>query len=175
MKVSRNKDVSALDLMNRLAKDPEWARQDARRREEKEALESDLRREEVPLIDDLAKVNVIVGSVWDLVNDKRPYPGAIPVLVGHLGRRYSIPIVEGIARALTVPEARGIANAAILEGLWRSAGTSDSRVRWALANAVSAIASPGDQEEIERLMVDDRLSDVRHLLLVGLNRAARPN
>jgi tetratricopeptide (TPR) repeat protein len=49
---------------------------------EREAREAELRKAEQPLMGDLAKVGVSVGSVYDLVNTRASYPEA-PVLLQH--------------------------------------------------------------------------------------------
>jgi len=60
-----------------------------------------------------ARLNVT--SVWDLVNTRAPYPEAIPVLLEWLPRVRHPRIKEGIVRALTVKEARGVAGKLLID------------------------------------------------------------
>jgi hypothetical protein len=67
------------------------------------------RAEDDLVVADLKEAGVNVGSVWDLVNTSGGYPTAIPIISSHLNRGYSLKYLDGLVRALTVPEARGIA------------------------------------------------------------------
>jgi hypothetical protein len=69
--------------------------------------ELEYRIAEAPLVEELNGLGVHVSSVWDLVNTAKPYPEAIPLLLDHLCRAYPDRILEGIARALAVPDASG--------------------------------------------------------------------
>jgi hypothetical protein len=134
MKSKSSKSISAAELMNRLQSDPEWVRENAKREaEHKAAVEQrreELRPEETPLLAELASVGVKVDSIWDLVNAKWSYPTAIPVLSAYLRRVHHPLLREGIARALTVPEARGAAAQVILSELQRPHDRSPHAVRW---------------------------------------------
>jgi hypothetical protein len=107
---------------------------------------------------------VKVDSVWDLVNATRPYAAAIPVLTAHLQRVRHAVLREGIARALTVPEARGEGARVMLSELQRPIGESPHPVRWALANALAVAGDGSVVNEIKALAVDDRYADVRERL-----------
>jgi hypothetical protein len=102
-----------------------------------------------------------VKSVWDLVNATAPYPGAVPVLLQHLSRRYPAPIRERIARALGVREAL-FARAALMLA-YRC--EQDSRVKDGLAIAVAATA---DIDDIIALLRDWDQGPSRLLLLSRL-------
>ena len=168
MKFKASKSMSAAELMNRLQSDPDWVRQNAEREaRHKAAVEErreEMRPEQTPLVTDLAAAGIKVDSVWDLVNAKGPYPAAIPVLATHLQRVRHPVLREGIARALTVPEARGAAARVILEELQRSSGESPHSVRWALANALTVAGDQSIVGEIKALIADDQYADVRERL-----------
>lgn len=168
MKFKPTKSMSAAELMGHLQSDPEWVRQNAER-EARHKAEVEQRREEMkpehtPLLADLAVAGVKVDSVWDLVNEKRPYPTAIPVLTAHLQRARNSVLREGIGRALTVPEARGASARVILSELQRPISESPHSVRWVLANALTVAGDSGMVNELKALIVDDRYADVRERL-----------
>jgi hypothetical protein len=173
--------MTAGELMNRLQSDPEWVRENARREAEFKArveqLESEMAPEEKPLLADLASVGIQVETVWDLVNAKWDYPAAIPILAAHLQQVRHPRVREGIARALTVPEARGAAARVILAELQRADNSSSemqcaigrpSEARWALANALTVVADKSMADAIEALIADDRYADVRERLKTAL-------
>ena len=153
--------IGAWELMQQLQADPEWvARRDAReaKRAKAEAL---FKIEEEPIIADLAASGVEVDDVWDLVNTNASYPAAIPVLLDHLRRSYHVRIREGIIRALTVKEAKGLAGDAILNELRRE---TDSENRWVLANALTVVAERKNAAAIEALLADPTYEDVSERL-----------
>jgi hypothetical protein len=174
MKSKRSKSMSAADLMGRLLSDPEWVRENAKREaEHKAAIEQrreELRPEQAPLLADLASVGIEVDSVWDLVNAKWSYPAAIPVLCAYLQRVRHPLLREGIIRALTVPEARGVCGRVILSELQRPNGQSPHAVRWVLANALTVVADETMAGAIERLVADDEYADVREWLTTALRK-----
>ena len=165
--------MSAAELMARLQSDPEFVRKNEQREAQRKEMEAQLGAEEQALVAELAGVGVRVASVWDLVNEKSSYAAAIPVLTRHVKLPYHPKIREGIARALTVKEARGSAGGVILDELQR-ADEKSHEVRWALANALTEAADNGMAAEIEALVTDDRFNDVREVLKLALkNLAAR--
>ena len=147
MKPKLSKSMSAGELMSRLQSDPEWVRKNAEREANRITIakqrREEVREEETPLLADLVAVGINVESIWDLVNTKSAYPAAIPILSEYLQRVKHPRLREGIARALTVREARGAGGHVVLTELQRSTEQSPHAVRWALANALTVIANAG--------------------------------
>lgn len=174
MKAKTLKSKSAAELMSHLQSDPEWVRENAKRKaEHKAAMEQrreELRPEQTPLLTDLASVGIKVDSVWDLVNAKWSYSAAIPILSAHLQRVHHPLLREGIARALTVPESRGIAGDVILSELQRPSDQFPHSVRWALANALTVVADETMADAIQRLIADNNYADVRERLTTALRK-----
>jgi hypothetical protein len=181
MKSRPSKSETAEEFINRLQSDPEWVRENARREAEIKArieqAEREMDPEEKPLLADLASVGIQVESVWDLVNAKWDYPAAIPILAAHLQQVRHPRVREGIARALTVPEARGAAARVILAELQKADNSSSetqwaigrpSEVRWALANALTVAADKSMADTIEALIANDQYADVRERLKKAL-------
>jgi len=174
MKSKSSKSISAAELMSRLHSDPEWVREnDKREAEHKAAAErrrEELRPEQTPLLVELASVGIKVDSVWDLVNAKWSYPAAIPILSAYLQRVHHPLLREGIARALTVPEARGVAGQVILSELQRPPDQSPHSVRWVLANALTVVADETMADAIEGLVANDDYADIRERLATALRK-----
>jgi hypothetical protein len=165
----KGKRETAAELMARLQRDPDWVRQNEEREARFKTLEARLAAEEEPILADLAGVGHTVRSIWDLVNSSAGYPAAIPVLCGHLRGSYHPRILEGIVRALTVREARGVAAREMLDELKRRGDEPASELRWALANALTITADRSMMEEITALLTDTRYEDVHERLRAALN------
>lgn len=166
----RRRARTAAEIMADLESDPEWVEQNRQREEKKAAAEAQFGVEEDPIIVDLEKVGLKVGSVWDLVNSSASYPEAIVVLLDHLRRPYHVRIRNGIIRALTVREARGVAGGDILRELRHE---TDSENRWALANALTLVATDDNTDAIKALADDPDYEDVHERLEEALSAASR--
>ena len=201
---SKRKPCTAAELMARLQADPDWVRRDAERRAKHAALVAQTQREiepeHAPLIAELAAAGVKVRmnakaqltlppdqrpgdaplhvqSIDDLVNTRDSYPEAIPILVRHMHTVQHPIMVDTIARALTVKEARGTGAVGII--LYRLKHTKPSpteagdeyQARWALANALTVLADGTVLEEIQRLLQDEHYQDVWDRLRIAVKRA----
>lgn len=145
------------------AREKVWAANAVKSHAEQELLVADIRRAGYPVRE----------SVWELVNTADSYPEAIPVLLKHLKRPYSDRLKEGIARALSVREARGVAGPSIVKA-FDNAQNGDRFYRWALANALTTVAKQSDRDAIKRLIEVEVDDDVRDRLKRALKTAAKP-
>jgi hypothetical protein len=167
-RVKAKKSMTAMELDALLQSCPEWVAQNAEREAKRQAKELGFRAEEEPMIADLAEIGFEVGSVWDLVNTNKSYPTAIPILLDHLRRPYHERIRNGIIRALTVKEAKGIVGDIILDELHRE---TDEENRWALANALTVVADHANRQVIQTLLDDPAYEDVCERLTEALKQA----
>jgi HEAT repeat protein len=169
----RTKPISASELMAQLNQDPEFVRRREQRDEQLKALEQRLTEAEWPLVTALNDAGVQVKSVWDLVNTKRAYPLAIPVLITHLRYPYPWRIREGIARALTTKIAGNDAYTALVRAfkqLPESQDNNQNEFKWALGNAISIVADKNNFDEIVDLVRDKRHGAARDMLVLRLPR-----
>lgn len=171
--MSRNNGRTAWEIEQELRKNPEWVAMRAKQEEDRKALEEGAMAEQELLTADLRRAGYRVKWVWDLVNTAESYPNAIPVLLNHLKRPYSEGAKEGIVRALTVREARGVAGPAVIDVLCNSAGAGQ-QLRWALANALTTVADRTDRDAIKALIDVESDPDVKDRLKRALKTAARP-
>lgn len=160
-RIGSNKSMTAAEAVDLFNSCPEWVAQNAELDANRAATERHLRAEEAPIIFDLAKVGVEIESVWDLVNTNEDYSVAIPALLNHLKRPYHHRIRNGIIRALTTPEARGLVGEGILRELGRE---EEPENRWALANALTVVADQSNAIAIRALFDDPAYEDVRERL-----------
>jgi len=151
--------------MEQLEADPEWVRQRDERRAlhaaSVEKLRLEMEPEHAPLMRDLAAIGMKVRSTDDVVNMSAPYPEAVPVLLRHLQTARHPVMRNSLARSLTVREARGVAGGPILRELKRE---RDSEVRFAMANALTIVATRDDADEIAALLADPGYEDVHDRL-----------
>ena len=74
------------------------------REQERQASIDRIRLEEAALVAELRAIGLNIQSVGDLINMRRRYREAIPILLKHLRLPYSDVIREGLARSLAVNE-----------------------------------------------------------------------
>jgi hypothetical protein len=166
-----SKKQTAAEFMAELEKNPTFRAQRQEREEAFRRRHEELRQAEAPLVQALAEVGLDVKSVWDLVNRAtRRYPEAMPVLLDHLQRPYPDAIRDGIARALTVAEARSHWD--VLTRLYRE--EQGRRTKDGLAVAIGGIATDDVLEDVIDLAKDTRHGTSRVLLLLALERSKDP-
>src|ERR1700759_3093148 len=107
----------------------------------------ELKQEMKQLSQELKEAGVEFVDSWDMVNTKCPYPEAIEILIKHLPGNYHYRNKEGIIRALTVKDAKGKANSALIREYHEIPKEEDS-LRWAIGNAFSAIITKDDIGQI---------------------------
>lgn len=169
--MKQKKKKTAAEFMAEMERDPAFRAQ----RQEREAAfrrrNEELRQAEAPLVQALAEVGLDVKSVWDLVNRAtRHYPEAVPLLLGHLQRPYPDAIREGIARALTVAEARP--HWSTLTRLYQE--EHGRQTKDGLAVAIAGIATDEVIEDVIALARDKKHGTSRGLLLFALERSKNP-
>lgn len=164
------KRTTAKELMASLNEDPAFVAGRARREEERQRRESDMRLAEAPLVEELRKVGITLASVWDLVNSTKDYTKGLPILLDNLQRPYPSSVLEGIARALAVPEAR--IGWPVMIRLYKN--EQDHRVKSGLAAAIAAASGDEVLEDMIELVKDSRHGSSRVLLLSALERSADP-
>lgn len=192
--------------MAKLQSDPEWVRRNAEREAmQKARIEAQLKAidpEHAPLLAELnaagvkvrmtpriqltlepearpGKTPLSIQSIDDLINTRDPYPEAIPILIKHLRTVQHPVMIDCIARALTVKEARGTEAARlILDRLKQTQPIlppvgDESEARWALANALTVIADTSMLNELQSLIADVNYEDVKERLSTAVKRLER--
>ena len=161
-------DITAGELMDQLANDPEFQ---ARKRAEEErrlARERELNEIERPLVADLKEVGApVTESVYDLVNTSEPYPQALPVLMKHLeARGYPPVIMEGIGRALAVRDSIGYWDR--LRACYENAQSEPEQD--GVAIALRACATADHVDDLIELLTDDTQGEVRVFFVKTLGK-----
>lgn len=158
MKSRRLKTVR--EVLDELSKDPEFVAAAKQRQALLDGREAQFRREEAPLVADLQEAGVRVESVYDLVNRGDDYPNAIPVLRAHLQRPYTPPVLEGIVRALTLKDLRGVVNGEMWTLYDNQPGQQSRWVRTAILLAFAVVGTrAADGARLQAIIADERASE----------------
>jgi hypothetical protein len=165
-----NEKITAAELLAKLNADPEFVAARKREEEERQRREAAYRLAEAPLVEELLAADCQVQSVWDLVNTRSSYPKVVPILLRHVSLPYPPAILEGISRALAVPEA--IAGWEDLKRLYRQEQVE--RVKDGLAVAIAGAADASAIADVVELARDRTHGPSRLLLLSALERSADP-
>lgn len=150
-----------------------WDEFQAMRKAKSEELakrKAELDAAQAPLVEALRATGLDVNSVWNLVNTAEPYPEAVPVLFEHLYKPYPERIVEGILRALAVPDSRP-RWPELLDLFEKYPSQATSGLRWAAGCALSASADDEVIGEVMRIVADPRYGFERLAFLDVLARS----
>ncbi|HEX3465956.1 MAG TPA: HEAT repeat domain-containing protein [Candidatus Elarobacter sp.] len=126
-----------------------------------------------------ARTGLVVDGISDLVNGKQHYRQAYQVLVEMLQREYPIRIKEMLVRSLTMKDARSVAFDELLE-LYRAHTEHQDDIgyesyRFALAVAITVLASRGDREIIKKFAADPKYGDSRAAFIDAMKKWKDPD
>lgn len=121
------------------------------------------------LINELAGIGINITSIWDLVNTKAKYPHAITYLLKYLPMVTYERNKEGIIRALTVSEAKGVAIPVLLNEYLKLPKEKEN-LRWIIGNAVNVIATKNDVETIIPIVLDKENGPSRQMFVSALGK-----
>lgn len=161
-------DITAGELMDQLANDPEFQARERAEEERRLAREREQNEIERPLVADLEEVGApVTESVYDLVNTSEPYPQALPVLMRHLeAGGYPPVIMEGIGRALAVRDSIGYWDR--LRACYENAQSEPEQD--GVAIALSACATADHVDDLIELLTDDTQGEVRVFFVKTLGK-----
>ena len=127
----------------------------------------------------LRDAGIDVTDVWQLVRTRAPYPAAIPILTRWAAEFIDIEpqsperdrLLEGIVRALSVPEARPAAAPTLVELFPKTTGP----LQWIVGNAIEVTASTNESDRILDLVSEERYGTSRQMLVLTIRRIAKRN
>lgn len=132
------------------------------------------------LVEELRAAGVPVESLSDLVNAKRSYRRAVPVLLDWLQKLDAVPaadrpkVHEMLVRSLSVPAARGVAGPVLVEQFRRVDDPSGLGIRWVIANALSVVADDSVFDDLVELARDRSYGRAREMLMLELAQTMHP-
>ncbi len=173
--MAKREKISASELTMQLQHDPAHvARQLAFAERQRESIRK-AREDQHDLLADLQRVGIEVSTVWDLVNTRERYDAALPTLADHLTRDYPDACLDGIARALALPQAKFAWKIAVQAYLLRiNAAKGRASSKDGLAVLLAAIADDSVLPELVDLVSNTENGESRVLLLSALKRSKRP-
>lgn len=130
------------------------------------------RREQQPLLEDLAALGVNVDWVGSLQGIPEPDVRIYPVLLDHLRRPYSPWLLEWIGRAFGRKAARPIVWDTLIDLIKTHA--LERPATEGVMVAISDMARPGDLHTLTELLSDSSLGTSRIFLVSNLMRSKRP-
>jgi hypothetical protein len=122
-----------------------------------------------PILAELRAAGFDFASLDDLRRSRTRYEGAIPILISWLPKPDAFDVKESIVRTLSVPWARGIATKPLLEEFYK-APVEASSLRWAIGNAMEAIADPSAADEILKIVADPSNGSARQMFVLALGK-----
>jgi len=170
--------ITALELHKQLEQDEDYKERIRKKNEELKVIWEMRAKAEEPLIKDILKTGIKISSVYDFVNTADSYPEAIPILVNYIKeQKISEPIIkEGVIRALTVKEAKGIANTALLEEynkIPKGEDFHDHQQRWLIGNVINKIINENDVDAVLRIVSDKTNGHSRQMFIRALGKIKR--
>ena len=175
--------MTAAELMAKLENDPKYQAMRRKKDAEHAARVAINLKDQEELAQELRDAGVIVEltaipgkeyvgpprTISDLVNSKREYPEAIPILVRHLRKKHNRNILQAIVRALTTPEAEGVAFGSLVK-LFEETMDGESQLKWLIGGAIAETATEADIEKVVALANDKRHGFGRALLPFALRK-----
>lgn len=150
--------MTAEELMDELAADPEWVAGRERDDRERERRAAEHEAAAAPLKAALAAGGLEVDSVADLYNQRMNYSAVVPQLIEWFPRIDDPVVKETVARALTVRWARPHAARIMLDELRQLRDSKHRSLRFAVANALSEVADDSVFDEVVALIRDHEYS-----------------
>ncbi len=168
---TKRKPVTAEQLLANLHQDSRWMQQQKAREKEEIARRAESAVEQRDLLRDLAREGYSLDTVWDLVNSSAPYPKAVPILLKHVSRPYSVGVKEGIARALTTELAAGEQSCNILINEYKKLNDDGlNSLKWVIGNAISIVAVRECAPEIIELLRNKANGRARDMMTLRFPR-----
>jgi len=123
------------------------------------------------IVENLSKIGIKVHSIYDLVNTTKSYPEAIPVLLDGLSWIKNNKVKEGVVRALSVPEAKGVANQKLIaefEAIPSNSTTQEQMLKWTIGSALAVVANRDNRDDLVRIAMCRRHGRSREMIVLAL-------
>ena len=170
---TQKKPQTAAEFMAGLNADPVFQADQAVRDKKRLEVVAKLKAASKPLDDALRAVcPLVTDGVWDLVNTRERYDEALPILFEHLTKDYPDEILDGIARALAVPQALPFRPTLI--SLFRRDPPVSEGFRFGLGLAIAHTTGPQNLAETIELAKDRSLGESRLALLLAIRHSRKP-
>jgi hypothetical protein len=171
--MTTKKPKTAAELLSELQRAPEFVAGEKLREAQTIQKTQALQDEQGQLLTQLGTVGIFVESVWDLVNSKRDYSAAIPILARHLPLPYSKGIKEGVVRALTLERAGPMVLHELIREFLKQNDDSETSLKWILGNAIATVATSADSPALIDLATNPSHGRARDMIVLALPRVLK--
>jgi HEAT repeat protein len=121
------------------------------------------------LVKEIKKTGLIIKDIYDLVNSKKPYPLAIPILLRALEQGIEDKALkEGVIRALAVKEAKG--KGGILLEEFKKIPKNDMILLWTIGNTIEVIISENDVDDVITIVKNKENGMSRKMFVLALGK-----
>lgn len=119
---------------------------------------------------ELLKAGIVVNDIYDLVNTKKSYESAIPILLDVLEQGIEDNTTkEGVIRALAVKAAIGIASPILIKE-YNRIPKGETILRWVIGNTIFTTITEEDTEEILAIVQDATNGISRQMFVAALGK-----
>jgi HEAT repeat protein len=125
------------------------------------------------VIAELLANGIPCASIFDFVNGPTP-PRAVPVLVSLLDRVTDPMILEGVVRALCIKDARGRAEAKLIELFRTLPADAYGGTKWAIGNTLSRLDRQRFSGDLIQLALDAQHGVARQMIVDALGSIRSP-
>lgn len=174
MSAAKDERITAEELRQELASDPEYfaeTRAEQLSQEEHERRYEDAAR---PILEDLAAAGFNVNQIKDVAAGGSDFRDAVPVLLRWLGKTGNYHVEQELVRTLADRAAKPQAGRPLLEYFERLDSEDDEPLKSAVANSLSVVAGAELADDLMRLAQDPSHGRSREMLVVGLGRLDNP-
>jgi HEAT repeat protein len=141
---------------------------------DREAQIAAARQASIPILAELAQLDIHVDSLADLVNKSIDYHTAVPLLLKWLSQVNDMGVKESLVRALTIEWGKPVAARPLIEEFRKAPETEEFGLKWAIGNALSEVAEDDTFDDIVELVRDKRHGRAREMLAVALGNMEDP-
>jgi hypothetical protein len=162
-----------LRVLKRPEEDPEYRARLKRLERHKAAASAEFREAAAPMLGELASAGYEPNSIGILAQSSA-CKNAVPILVKWLPKITNRRVKEFIVRTLSVPWAKGAAEAALIAEFCIASDSENLGLKWAIANALEVLATDRMFNDIVELVRDKRHGRAREMLAMALGKMKNP-
>ena len=160
--------MSAAELAAQLQRDPEYQAREKEKERTRLARAAATHGDAARVIQELVAAGFPVNSLADLRREQSAYVRAIPILLAWLPRIENSDVKQDIVRCLSVPWAKSLAAAPLVEAFRLADDSSETGLRWAIGNALEVVGDDAVLDDMIELAKDRRYGRAREMVVVGL-------
>jgi HEAT repeats len=169
----KKRPMTAGEWLKQREQDPRYRERLRTLEEQKVFASEEFKEAAAPLTTELASAGYEISSLSDLAQSNQ-YKGAIPILIKWLPKVTNVRVKETIVRDLSVPWAKGLAEAALLAEFGAASDSENLGLKWAISNALEVLATDKIFDDLVELIRGKRHGTARQMLVMALGKMKNP-